>query len=369
MKPILIAICIVIVALVIIAILFIRNRKMHKTQNTIARAPFNGRYELAKHWKGFDLVPGITNKDWSFFLGKDPTNGSVNYVDNPELIVPWGDTGPVRIYTGRPYGNANNQTICNSIRIQSTMNFDHGLFIMRLKHIPERDGTWPAWWLNGITDSYTTWACRGEIDIIEGMNYSDNHPKFDQDFRNTSTLHTNTPYTGVECTQNGAVGVSQPTCNASSYKYKTCGCSGKEPCPDLGCSIRGPSNSFGRGFNTIYGANGGGAFVCELTPDGQVSIWFFDAYGANKYLTPLPDNTLITQIWPIVPYARFNRCPGQFANLQMIIDTTICGDWWSDKSCQDLLDKQADERIDTDGYKEETAYWDIESISVYQQQY
>lgn len=363
MKPILlIAICIVIVALVVIAILFIRHHKMVKSQNTIARAPFNGRHVLVKNWKGADLIPGSGNLDWSFFTSNDPTNSLAQYSMDLDLITTRFSNDSLRIYTSQPtidqFGLRN-----FSIRIESNVHFDHGLFIMFLNHIPERPGTWPAWWLNGVTDSQTAWACRGEIDIIEGMNYSENHPNFDKEYRNVSTLHTNTPFSGVECTQNGAVGVSHPTCNASSYRYKTCGCSGKEPCPDLGCSIKAPPNTFGKGFNDVYGKNGGGAFVCELTPDGQVSMWFFDAYGVNNYLTPMSDNTLITEIWPILPYAQFNRCPGQFANMKMIIDTAVCGDWWSDDSCLNLLRQQAHNPP-----SQNLAYWEISSIAVYQRQ-
>lgn len=334
---------------------------MHQTQNTIARTLSTGpKYSLAKQWKGVDIVPAWNNSDWKFFLDKDPTNSTVvRYSQDGDLIVPNHNDGSIKIYASRPYTDYGGDLKVDAIRLYTTMQFDHGLFVMYLKHIPERPGTWPAWWLNGTTDNQTAWACRGEIDIIEGMNYSENHPKFDKEYRNVTTLHTNTPFTGIECRQNGAIGVSQPTCNASSYRYKTCGCSGKEPCPDLGCSIKGPPNSFGKGFNKDWG-DFGGVYICELTPEGQVSIWLMSPYNAKEYLGYGRD--IIPSTWTTPPpYARFNRCPGQFANMQMIINTTVCGDWWSDKSCLNLI---ASQEHDT---SENLAYWEIQAISVYQQ--
>jgi hypothetical protein len=54
-----------------------------------------------------------------------------------------------------------------SIRLEGKRRFNHGLFIIDLRHMPAGCGVWPAFWL---TDE-ANWPINGEIDIVEGVNY------------------------------------------------------------------------------------------------------------------------------------------------------------------------------------------------------
>ncbi len=51
-----------------------------------------------------------------------------------------------------------------SVRLESKNQFDEGLFIFDLDHLPTGQGTWPAYWLSG-----EDWPNNGEIDILEGV--------------------------------------------------------------------------------------------------------------------------------------------------------------------------------------------------------
>ena len=61
--------------------------------------------------------------------------------------------------------------------LQSKSQYDAGLFVIDLEHMPTGCGTWPAFWLVG-----PSWPYGGEIDIIEGV---------DDTSVVATTLHTN----------------------------------------------------------------------------------------------------------------------------------------------------------------------------------
>jgi len=54
-----------------------------------------------------------------------------------------------------------------SIRLEGKKLYNHGLFIIDLKHLPAGCGIWPAFWLT----NEESWPDKGEIDIVEGVNF------------------------------------------------------------------------------------------------------------------------------------------------------------------------------------------------------
>ena len=288
------------------------------------------------------LKPGA-NSPMQFFVGSDPTHGAVNYGPWNDLVTVT-ETGKTIISAGKPINGARHM-----VRLVSTKVYDHGLFIISADHIPEGLSTWPAFWL---TSSEGTWACNGEIDIIEGVNSMDANSS-----RNAITLHTNDK-PGVKCRQVGVPGISNGgDCTASGPGSKDyfCGCDGKSLCPYLGCGVVSSSTiSFGKGFNDA----GGGVYACELTSEGSVTVWFFSVVNVP---TDIIANMPTPNAWPSTNRVAFNHCPGQFKSMQMILNTTLCGDWASNtypggaNACNAMA-KSGDLS---------KAYWSIDYIKVF----
>lgn len=304
-------------------------------------------YMLSKSWTGSELRPE-SNKGWVYYNQVDPTHGIVQYGPYPELMTDAGG-GKIKISVGNEvvptaYGNGR-----KSIRINTSEFYNQGMFIMKVDHIPEGPGIWPSWWLNGEN---AIWACHGEIDIIEGAGSLDRgNPN---DSVNSTTLHTSTPAGLQPCDQTGVPGIKNPQCSLATSGY-TCGCSGKEGCPDLGCGVQQWQNSFGPGFN----ARGGGVYACELTSSGLVRVWFFPA---GSIPSDIENNNIQPDTWSKQNYIEFKPCPGQFKEMSMIIDTTICGDWFgSPENINRCVNMFNNPQLDLSN-----AYWLIEYIKVFQ---
>lgn len=321
-------------------------------------------YRLADNLSGDALIPDIdpsSSKVMKYFTGGDPTHGDVDYGNHPELIsMPQQSDGKTRVKISagpQPTGDRNRKMI----RMVSNKMYDNGLFVISANHMPEGNGVWPSFWLDSGGGG-KTWACDGEIDIIEGVN-SINEDK--ESSRNVSTLHTSDKDGFPSCTQEGIVDKDKsdynkhfnPICNKNDNGYSGCGCNSKSLCPNVGCGVYSDSiTSFGHGFNN----NGGGTYACELTSEGAITIWFFQAGTEPKDLledNPNPDS------WPSTNRTKFKPCPGQFANLAMTLNTTLCGDWaGSDKTFKNP-DQTCTEYIKTADLT--NAYWSIEYIKVF----
>jgi hypothetical protein len=265
------------------------------------------------------MDPSSPNSDWEFSPGTsidtfdngDPTNGSVIYGNNPDLV---------QIKDHKLYIYVEPQTsggFRKAPRIHCKTLFNEGLFIIDVEHIPVGPGVWPAFWLNGNVTGGQRWACKGEIDIIEGVTDHSTNDNIGRSTKNLSTLHTSI-VDGEDCTQDGVPGIRQNSCSASdNLAWKSCGCSGNEVCPTAGCSVEFPeANSFGIEFNN----NKGGVYACELL-NGQVTIWFWPRNSTIPEFNDPDPTTWKTHA------VRFKPCPKHFRDLVLIINTTLCGDW------------------------------------------
>lgn len=228
----------------------------------------------------------------------------------------------------------------NTVRIESKKSYNHGLIILDLNHMPEGCGTWPAFWLYG-----PDWPTSGEVDIIEGVN---------SQAANSFAVHTNP---GCSITDSGAFTghIETPNCDVNAPGQAT----------NAGCAITTPdTQSYGTGFNS----NGGGVYATEWTSEA-ISIWFFPR-------SRIPPDIASTNPQPSgwgPPHAQFaGACDiDTYVRDQNIVFTnTFCGDWggqvWGqDATCAPLA-STCQEFVQNNPGAFANAYWDINSLRVYQ---
>ena len=277
-----------------------------------------GPYTLDSDLSGGKLIPGNDPKSMRFYVGPDPTKGVVDYGAWADQVT-LTKNGKTVVSAG-PLSGTNRKMV----RLVSQNMYNSGLFIISADHIPEGLGTWPAFWLTAYEKGTAAWACSGEIDIIEGVNSvgTDSNTS-----RNSSTHHTNDRPGLPKCRQVGVPGINNGgDCTAGPPipalpSLSGCGCDGKSVCPGNGCGVFSSSTaSFGHGFNVA----GGGVYACELTPEGYITIWFFPV---GQEPADIAANNPDPSKWPAVNRISFNACPGQFENMQIVLNTTLCGTW------------------------------------------
>jgi len=256
---------------------------------------FAQKYTLVDNWNADNFFG-----NFDFWTAHDPTNGYVKYVSQADamtlgLINITG--GIVNIYSehtklweppGRP-----------SVRISSKKTYNGGLFLFDLLHMPFGCGTWPAIWTCG-----PNWPNYGELDIIEGVN---------NQALNSMSMHTSTG-----CTMQGVARKQSGTA-----KNLDCWVADRNQTNNSGCGVQSANTmSYGMGFNN----NKGGVYAVVWNSAG-ISIWFFPRQSIPADITsgaPMPS------MWP-APDANFpfgSNCPStHFANHQIILDTTFCGDY------------------------------------------
>ena len=291
-----------------------------------------------------------------------------NFLDNFDVAAERDYTNGVSIYVNKDKAYANNliSTPTNngkkqfrinvgnvenngrlSIKLRSKVKYNGGLFVFDSDHAPEGKGVWPAYWMTG-----ESWPCDGEIDIFEYVNSVDYNTS-----ENHFTLHTR-----KSCTQDGIPGISNGgNCGAArdySNQCNPCGRPGSTDCAYAGCGFSQGRGTGGNAFNN----NGGGVYVTEWIKEGEIKMWFFTHNEAKNFLVET-NNSLDTSKWP-APLKYFKACPGTFNNLNIIINTALCGDWatpdfqnkgWGD--CPNYVRNPAN-RFDN-------AYWLINSLKIY----
>ncbi|TDL14738.1 glycoside hydrolase family 16 protein [Rickenella mellea] len=304
-------------------------------------------FQLEESWSGNNFFLG-----WNFWDSDDPTHGSVEYVDQPTAqannLVSMNAAGNAVIGVETTPQVAGNR---RSVRITSSSSFTGGIFILDAVHVPTGCGTWPAFWTVGLN-----WPAGGEIDIVEGVNDNAN---------NQVTLHTN-----PGCTLPLDFGTGNLTVGSSVLGSN---CAAAET-GNSGCGMQANNaNTFGPGFNN----NGGGVYASYWRDTG-INVYFFPRNAIPSDITagaPTPAQ------WG-TPMATFpaSQCPPSqfFYNHNIVIDTTLCGDWASgvwgtsgapgqEQSCAQRTGvSTCEEFVRNNGSAFQQAYWEISSVKVYQ---
>jgi hypothetical protein len=295
------------------------------------------------NYSGADFFNG-----WTFYTQNDPTHGYVNYVSEADAKT----DGLISAAPGKVIIAADSKNVAsgrgrNSVRIQSNLAFNGGLFLLDLVNMPYGCGTWPAWWLVG-----PNWPNGGEIDIIEGVN-----AQTEVD----TTLHTSNGCTQSANSTNmftGSWGLgtnNQPATN--------CYINAPNQANNQGCGIVGNAGSYGEPFN----AGGGGVWATEWTQD-HIQVFLFKRGNIPKdILADQPNPT--TWGKPYSYFALGANCPAnKFSNMNLIFDLTFCGDW--DGA---VFGSQCPGKGSCNSYVQNNpkdfaqAYWQINYLSVFQQ--
>jgi hypothetical protein len=172
---------------------------------------------------------------------------------------------------------------------------------------------------------------------------------------NMMTLHT-----AGTCTINGT---------GQTGFVTTTNCSITDP---RGCSVEGPTDSYGTGFNSLDGG-----VYAMLWTDEAIRLWFFPRSSIPESITNGdPDPGLFG-----VPLANFE--PASSCNLmqeindqKIVFDITFCGDWaagvFADSDCPmsdpNNVVRSCVDYVATNPFTYREAYWEINSIRIYQNQ-
>ena len=300
-------------------------------------------YALSQDYSGANFFAGF-----DFFNGSDPTDGHVQFLNMEDA----NQTGIAGIMSGGAADNAvylgvdSTQIAPNgrgAVRVTSSQTFQHALVIADIAHMPGGIcGTWPAFWMLGTSQN---WPDAGEIDIVEGVN---SQPA------NKMTLHTNAGVAVTNSTDFSGQLVT-PNCNIDAPGQAT----------NAGCQIADNSNiTFGSGFN----ANSGGIYATEWTSE-FIKIWFFSRGSIPSDVaagTPAPSDAWGTP--QSVFQGDFNM-DAHFQDLQIVFDTTFCGQWagadWNTSSCASMADT-CEDYVTNNPSAFVDAYWAINTLQVFQ---
>lgn len=299
--------------------------------------PAAGKYHLSEKWHADTFLKHI-----KFFHAKDPTNGYVNYVDQQTAEK----NGLFKIQSdGSLYMGVDHTTTLDpngkgrdSVRIESKMYYDYGLYVADVAHMPGSIcGAWPAFWSVG-----PKWPENGEVDIIEGVN---------ADSGNEVVLHTS-----------GSCKMAQQDMTGDLTDLEC----GLDVSP-VGCKVKGNNGTSGTPFNK----KGGGYYAMERTTD-FIKIWYFPRGSEPKSLVNgSPDTSTFGK-----PMAHMQgECDfgERFTAQKLVFNTDFCGDWAggifgedgqcpmtdpnSFTSCKNFVAKNPEE------FKE--AYWKINSVQIF----
>jgi hypothetical protein len=227
-----------------------------------------------------------------------------------------------------------------SVRINTKKMYTTYTSVIDVRHMPEGNGVWPAFWTVGAD-----WPNGGELDIIEGVN---------NDSNNLMSLHTSDGCTQPKKGRKMSGDPAYHDCNARGAKG------------NQGCGVRSASEkSFGPNFNS----NGGGWYATERT-ENYIKVWFW-ARDDEDVPADVRDNTgnVGPDNWgtPVALFVSDNcELDKKFGPNKFVINLTLCGDWAGNgfdggkKKCEELVNKHPEAF--------ENAYWDIARMTLYEKQ-
>lgn len=298
-------------------------------------------YSLVNSYAGDALINGFNWVDTH-----DYSNGFVRYQSQTNaaaqgLFAVDEQTGVVRLGAD----HTNRYTVTEgrpSIRIESKVAYNHGLFIADFLHMPPSQcGVWPAFWAYG-----DNWPHNGEIDIIEGANNA---------HRNIISAHTTPGCLLGEDVLSMASGISQTrNCDVGT--------------DNIGCGYVPPSSdttSYGDSFNAV-----GGGIYAMLWDDEFIQVWHFNRDEAPADIAakkPQPDN------WgkPQAVYGG-QKCDvkSHFRDMNIVLNINFCGDYgnavWQSDGCSALA-PTCSEWVANNPAAFANAYWDVNYIDAYVQ--
>ena len=312
----------------------------------------SAQYQLADTYAGTSFFTGF-----DFFTAADPTNGAVTYVSG-QIASNTGLAGYIDNQQGVFLGVDSTTQTANrpSVRVSSQKTYDTGLFLADISHMPSSTcGVWPAFWMVGTAQN---WPLAGEIDIIEGVN---------EQAGNQVTLHTG-PGCTASNTSGTASGKRATSATSMTGSLLSDQCNVYQTNSNSGCGVKSSAaNTYGTGFN----AGGGGVYATLVDPTDGIKIWFF-ARG-DPTLASLSGSSVDVSSWP-TPQAAFPAAScdtaSHFQKMQIVFDTTFCGDWagdvWtSDPVCSKLAPTCA-QYVQQNPQAFTDAWWGVNSVKVYQ---
>lgn len=282
------------------------------------------------------LTSGNFFEAFDFFTGDDPTRGYVDYVDSATAL----ESGLAALKSEQVFIGADTSNVASgrgrkSVRLESKIAYNKGLFVLDLEHMPTGCGTWPAFWMFG-----PNWPAGGEFDIIEGVHESSNnimtaHTSAGCSFQNVNQTATQTHF---DCTSPGG---DNSGCGSQSTNPLT----------------------FGAGLNSIKG----GVYAMEWTSSG-FKTWFFPRSAIPADISTGAPNP---QSWPLpeLNYPFIAGCaPTFFQNMKIIFNLTFCGEWagavWATGTCAAKA-PTCDAYVQNSPEAFTDAYWLINSLKTY----
>ena len=315
-------------------------------------------YSLDTEYSGSSFFDGF-----NFLSTFDPTHGFVDFLSRSDAesnkLLSYGPNAPAKMFvdSSTPLPPPANQDVYwekdgvgrKSVRLESSKRWTHGLIVLDLTHMPTSStdgcGTWPAFWTLGSG----TWPYNGEIDIIEGAN--------DQT-KNFAAGHTGSADHNRQCSISNSGGsglVTSSNCNL----YDSTGTASNF----VGCKIEDQTaKAYGKPFND----NKGGVYAMEWTSDYIKTFFFPRGSIPSDVGSSKPDPTKWT---PYAVFASTCNIDNNFKDMQIIFDTTFCGDFgdatWATKcAAKTGFDTCAKYVASKPGDFTE-AYWEVNSLKVF----